>query len=103
MKVKVTDSVVDFPIYAEDRRHFNMGRPRKIPEDWTPRGVRFPPELARRITADAAQSHRTFSDQVRYLVEKGLAPDQGMSDRLLISRLLKFGRGKSDKDSRNST
>lgn len=49
-----------------------MRAPRRPPdEEAKPRGIRFPRGLRERLTEDAAETQRTFSDMVIYLVRKG--------------------------------
>lgn len=48
------------------------GRKKKIPDDWHPASVRWEPGVEAKIRAMAKKEHRTFSDQVRYLLEIAL-------------------------------
>jgi hypothetical protein len=90
----MTSKIKDFADRKRpDKRHENAGRPQKYTADWIPRGVRFPPELAQKMMEDAKDSHRTFSEQVRYLVEAGYRAAYPTRDRGFLDRI--FGRNNS--------
>jgi hypothetical protein len=59
-----------------------------LPEQSTPRGIRFPEDLRLRLVELAADTQRTFSDMVIHLVRRGLqAADQDEADRRTGERL----------------